>query len=237
MKSIIKIFLAIFILTFVLIYTIFNIINKIELYDKTYFIGINDKRNDSEIAISDQIYEANRYNDYLNYLSKKVEVIDFSTDGILCEYIWRQGNRTDDVYAVLYKNKTIRYVIGNFTGLPSITNEDFKSLTGRDLNINSIYTTQFFTVKGNYKSGTIKLSNLQYFLLVSRIKIINIIDKGVNNFPAEPVADFVVGLYFNENCYPGNRVLSDTYTKHIRSIIHNTEEYFEQCIKGIENNN
>lgn len=232
-----KIFLVILISIFLVTHIVFNVIYRIDTYDKTYFIGINDKRNDIEISISDQIYETN-YNDYLTYLSKEVEVIDFSRGDILCEYIWRQGNRSNDVYAVLYKDKTIRYIIGDFTGRPSITNEDFKFLTERDLDINNIYTTQFFSIKGNYEDNTIKISNLQYFLLAARLKIINIIDKGVDNFPPEPLADFVVGLYFNNSCHPGNRSLSDTYTKHIRSIIHDTEEYFEQCIgyRGIESN-
>lgn len=199
--------------------------SNIELYNKTYFIGVNDRRGKNEIILTNKLLEEGKYDDYINDLSQKISLVDFSKEGIVCEYIKLQGNKSSDLYVVLYNDRTVRYIVGDFTGIPSIERKEFESITDRCLDINN----NFF-VKNVHKEETIKISKFEYVYIINNLKLLKCFDSGVKEFPEEPVADFIVGLYFNNSCYPGNRQLSENYTEQIRTMVHNVENYLEKCI-------
>lgn len=200
--------LLIILLTFTLLW-VFG--NKIEKYDKTYILGMQDTRSEDEILTCYSLYEAGDYEKYKKYLLKyvpdKIKPIDLSRNGIVCEYIWHQGSDGREVYAVLYDNKTIKCIFGDLSGYSDLFDvRDIKLVTGRDINNEYTdtaypYFTNVFYIKGDYEEKIYKLSTFQYAKIINMLKIINLFDVSEESFGNNYVTDFVFGLYFNGDCY------------------------------------
>lgn len=208
----------------ILIY--FNFVVHIDTYDKTYFVGVNDKRNENELLKSYEIYDEGNYTNYIDYLSEKIKPIDFSREGIICEFIIFQENSKGNIYAVLYEDKTMKYVTesfnGNFRLLPTIENEDFEIFTGRKVEINNI--NKFF-IKGECIEKTINISDIEYVNFISRLKLLKILSKGEKKFDVGN--DFIKGIYFNSGCYLDSPLIKKNCEE---TIISNILKYFEECI-------
>ena len=235
------------------IYKFFNA-SIIKPYNKTYFTIIEYTQTENEMILMEEKFDEDGYskgeveglNEYYRRLEPYIKVTDFSKEGILCENVWIIGTSEKlSKYAVLYNDRTIRYIVGKFTTLPTFNYQGegtykgvgfLNYITGRKQNeeISSI-----IYVKEMYEEKTVKLSRLQYFIMLNKLKLINVIPFDLattNEFILQYVTNHTNGFYMNNTCYYYEEEYNpDFFYKIKMGIRENLDNYFNRCL-GLNDN-
>ncbi|MDO4299812.1 MAG: hypothetical protein Q4D26_00240 [Clostridia bacterium] len=235
----IKIILIRIIFVFILLYTVFFIISDIEPYDETYFTFVENNLTEEEANLMlNQFYdegfnlqETEGLNEYYKRIETCIKATDFSKEGIICENIWLMGKKDKlSKYAVVYNDRTVRYIMGDFTLFPTFYFKDgdfYEKVTGKKV---STEIADVFYIRGKHEEYTDKLSIFEYFILLNKLKFNNLIPVSNKYFTLEYVADYARGFYYNGKCY--------SYSEHLRTFIRkikmksiwNCDNYINKCL-------
>lgn len=245
-KKIIKIILylmLVFILIFlIIVYIKFynNII--IKTYDYAHFTIIEKTISDYEaLELLDKIEEdgyslgTEEYEDeYIKRMKKHIKIRDYSRKGIVCENVWIIGSSGKlSKYAVVYNDRTVKYIVGRFTTDPNFVTpgDSIIDLTG--YTNYAVDVTNMIFVKDIQAEKEIKLSRLEYFILINKLKLINLfkLSTGENDFFPNHMADYATGFHMNGKayCYE-EKNMSDFSYKFKMYLRMNCDNYINKCL-------
>ena len=237
--KIVKKILKRIIVIFILLYAAFFIISDIKPYNETYFTVVENNITEEEIdSMINQLYadcfnldETEGLNEYYKKVEPYIRVADFSKEGIICENIWLMGKEEKlSKYAVFYNDRTVRYIVGDFTLHSTFyyeTDDFYEKVTGEKL---STEIANVFHIRGEYEEYTDKLSIFQYFVLLNKLKLNKCIPVSKEYFTLEWVADYVRGFYYNGKCYCYNPLYTEFFKKISVKSIWNCDNYVNKCL-------
>lgn len=197
---------------------------RVKPYQERYFTAIHDNRPGDEYKILEEIYNEGKYDEYINKLKSNVNEIEFPKGEILFEYIAIHWNNDDGIYAVLYNDKTLKYIGGHFIKGAMFSSEEYEIVTDElpDENVN-------FTVWDNYYEESITLSDFEYNRMICQLGLISFFNNGQESFSDQP--NYIDGFYFNEMCYDSSRNITDVIGDVLtRKLQVNCEKYLNKCM-------
>lgn len=240
--------LVLFILLLIL-YVRFYSSNVIQTYDKAYFTVVEKTiSDDDEIKMRKEIIE-DGYNmgteefidEHARRFKKYVKIRDYSVKGMVCENVWVIGKSGKlSKYVAVYDDRTVRYITGRFTTKPNFYAPNDKYMVAVTEKENySIDISNIVYVKDIREEKEVKLSRLEYFILINKLKLINLfkIDTENNeNFPLQIVEDYTTGFYMNDICYNYEEINRPDFSYKFKINIRlNCNDYINRCLGYSDN--
>lgn len=213
----------------------------IEPYDQCLYQIVDESNPTIDLEIVNNYTREKKEEERDNYLKDKIKLIDFPQKGIVCEYVYvdeytggganlseyHYNKLHSSVYAVLYNDKTIRYIKGYISELPRYSSyKNFETSDGRIINYPNTFNSNmlFIRDKKEWQEESVLLSNSQYLYMIMKMKYLKLIDSGMKELPYE--IEYVAGFYFNEKWHFLSPTISDSIDKTMRNL----ETYFRKCI-------
>lgn len=228
----------------IILYCIFYNSIVIQSYDKANFLIVEKTFSNEDMTKMSMEIIADGYsmgseefiNEYAEKLKECIQLTDYSKKGIICENIWVMGKSNKlSKYAVVYDDRTVKYVTGSFTTNPNFYAPDEEymgKVLGKDNYIKGISNVIF--VKNIFEKKEVKLSRFQYFVLINKLKLITLFKENTEDgksFLHKFVEDYTTGFFLNDSCYVyEEKVRSDFSYKFKMNMRMNCDDYINWCL-------